>query len=208
MKKAFWLTALVAAMLVMVAAPTLAGFAYEANKPHLGGDVTPIDAYEMLQKNPEHTFLVDCRTRAEYQFVGHPEGAYNVPIRFLSTKVGKKGYVEVDNPDFGKDLLARFNPQTDTLIFLCRSGNRSCAGCNEAIKAGWSEDKVFNLMGGFEGGKNTNKASIFYGQRWDGGWQREGLPWTYSMDTALMYKPDVDKMAAGETEAQLKVARK
>ena len=208
MKKALWLTTLLTVMLVLVASPTLAGFAYEANKPHLGGDVTPVEAYEMLQKNPEHTFLVDCRTRAEYQFVGHPEGAYNIPINFLSTKAGKKGYLEVANPDFGKDLLGRFNPQTDTLIIFCRSGNRSCAGCNEAIKAGWPEDKVFNMMGGFEGGKNKTKDSIFYGQRWDGGWQREGLPWTYSMDTALMYKPDVDKMADSETDGLLKVARK
>jgi hypothetical protein len=28
------------------------------------------------------------------------------------------------------------------------------------------------------------------------------------MDTALMYKPDVDKMAAGGTDGRLKVARK
>jgi len=194
--------------LFLVGSPALAGYAYKTNKPHLGGDVTPVEAFEMLQKNPDHTFLVDCRTRAEYQFVGHPEGAYNVPIRFLTTKVGKKGYSEVGNSDFGKDLLARFNPETDTLIILCRSGNRSCAGCNEAIKAGWAEDKVFNLMGGFEGGKNKNKASSFYGQRWAGGWKLEGLPWTYKMDTALMYKPDVDKMAGTENDGLLKVAQK
>lgn len=206
MKKALWLVTLVAVVLLLAGSPALAGFAYEANKPHLGGDVTPVEAFEMIQKNPEHTFLVDCRTRAEYQFVGHPEGAYNIPIRFLSTKAGEKGYAEVDNPDFGKDLLARFNPQTDTLIILCRSGNRSCAACNEAIKAGWPEDKVFNMMGGFEGGKNKNKDSIFYGQRWDGGWQREGLPWTYSMDTALMYKPDVDKMTSGLGEERPRLA--
>ena len=66
----------------------------------------------------------------------------------FSTKAGKRGYVEVDHPDFGKDLMARYNPETDTLVILCRSGNRSCAGCNEAIKAGWPEDKVFNMMGG------------------------------------------------------------
>ena len=193
MKKALWLVTLVAVVLLLAGSPALAGFAYEANKPHLGGDVTPVEAFEMIQKNPEHTFLVDCRTRAEYPIVGHPEGAYNIPIRF---------------PPDGKDLQARFNPATDTLIILCRSGNRSCAGCNEAIKAGWPEDKVFNMMGGFEGGKNKNKASSFYGQRWDGGWRLEGLPWTYKMDTALMYKPDVDKMAECANGAALKVAFK
>lgn len=208
MKKAIWLTILMTVVLLMSVAPTLAGYAYKVNKSHLGGDVTPSEAYEMLQKNPGHTFLVDCRTRAEYQFVGHPEGAYNIPIRFFSTKAGHKGYSEVANPNFGKDLLARFNPKTDTLIILCRSGSRSCVGCNEVVKAGWPEDKVYNMMGGFEGGKNKNKASSFYGQRWDGGWRLEGLPWTYKMDTALMYKPDVDKMARTEGADHFRVARK
>jgi rhodanese-related sulfurtransferase len=130
--------------------------------------------------------------------VGHPVGAYNIPIRFLTTKIGKKGYVEETNSNFGKDLLTRFNPDTDTLIILCRSGNRSCAACNEAIKAGFAEDKVFNMMGGFEGGKNKNKDSLYYGKRWAGGWKLEGLPWTYSMDNNLMYKLDVDKMVASD----------
>jgi rhodanese-related sulfurtransferase len=172
------------------------GYTYKSNKEHLGGDVTPAEAFEMIKKDGEHTFLVDCRTRAEYQYVGHPEGAYNIPIRFLSTDAGEKGYKEVDNPDFGKGLLDRFNPETDTLIILCRSGNRSCKGCNEAIKAGFKEEKVFNMMGGFEGGKNKNKDSIYYGKRWAGGWKAEGLPWTYGMDKKLMYKPDVQKIMA------------
>jgi rhodanese-related sulfurtransferase len=105
--------------------------------------------------------------------------------------VGEKGYLEVDNPNFGKDLLARFNPETDTLIILCRSGNRSCAACNEAVKAGFSEAKVFNLMGGFEGGKMKYKHSAYHGQRTGGSWRNEGLPWTYSMDKKLMYEPDL-----------------
>lgn len=168
------------------------GYEYKSNKEHLGGNVTPMEAFQMIKKDPEHTFMVDCRTRAEYQFVGHPEGAYNIPIRFLSTDVGEKGYKEVGNPDFGKALLDRVNPETDTLIILCRSGNRSCKGCNEAVKAGFNEEKVFNMMGGFEGGKNKNKDSIYYGKRWAGGWKLEGLPWTFKMDKKLMYKPDVE----------------
>lgn len=197
MKKRVSLTVMLVMILALaMASPALSGYAYKTNKAHLGGDVTPAEAYEMVAKDPQHTFLVDCRTRAEYQYVGHPEGSYNVPVRFLSTKAGNKGYVEVTNPDFGKDLRARFNPATDTLIILCRSGNRSCTACNEAIKAGWPEDKVFNLMGGFEGGKNKNKHSSYYGKRWAGGWKLEGLPWTYSMKTELMYKPDIDKLAS------------
>lgn len=169
-----------------------AGYAYKVNKDHLGGDVSPVEAFKMVEKDPEHTFLVDCRTRAEYQYVGHPVNAYNIPLRFLSSKPGKKGYIEENNPDFSKALLARFNPETDTLIILCRSGNRSCTACNAAIKAGFKEDKVYNMMGGFEGGKNKNKKSRFYGQRWAGGWKLEGLPWTYKMKNKFMYQPDFE----------------
>lgn len=188
----FSLILLVIVFGLFVSAPAAySGYAYKSEKEHLGGDVTPSEAFEMVKKDPQHVFLVDCRTRAEYQFVGHPEGAYNVPVRYLTTKVGEKGYLEESNPNFGKDLLARFNPKTDTLIILCRSGNRSCTACNEAVKAGFAENKVFNLMGGFEGGKNSNKDSVYYGKRWDGGWKLEGLPWTYSMDKNLMYKADL-----------------
>jgi hypothetical protein len=52
------------------------------------------------------------------------------------------------------------------------------------------------MMGGFEGGKNKNKDSIYYGKRWAGGWKLEGLPWTYKMDSKLMYGPDVKKVMA------------
>jgi rhodanese-related sulfurtransferase len=206
MKRKMWTMFMSFIVMALIAVPALGGYAYKANKAHLGGDLTPVDAYAMAAKDPKHTFLVDCRTRAEYQYVGHPEGAYNIPLLFLSTKAGQKGYLEVENPDFGKDLLARFNPATDTLIFLCRSGNRSCVSCNEAIKAGWPEDKVFNLMGGFEGDKNKNKESIYYGKRWAGGWKLEGLPWTYSMDTNLMYKPDVDRSTAASSRPRFTLA--
>lgn len=183
---------IVAAVLASFAVVAMAGgFQYQPNKAHLGGDVTPVEAYQMVQKDPDHTFLVDCRTRAEYQYVGHPEGAYNIPIRFLTAKVGKKGYIETDNPDFGKALLDRFDPKTDTLVILCRSGNRSCTAANEAVKVGFDENRVFNMMGGFEGDKNKNRESAFYGQRWGGGWKNEGLPWTYSMDRRLIYQPDM-----------------
>lgn len=192
MRKFKTVLALSAAFILLATTAAFADFSYKSNKEHLGGNLTPQQAFEMVQKDPDHTFLVDCRTRPEYQLVGHIKGSYNIPIRFWSNKVGKKGYAEVDNPDFAKQLLAKFNPATDTLIILCRSGNRSCGACNEAIKAGFDEAKVFNLMGGFEGGKDKEKGSPTYGQRTKGSWRNEGLPWSYSMKKDYMYGPDVN----------------
>ena len=113
-KKAFLLSV---ALVFFLAPLAYAGYEYTVEREHKGGDVTPLEAYRMVQKDPQHTFLVDVRTRAEYQFVGHADGAYNIPFMFLTIEVGKKGYNLAPNPNFVKDLLARFNPKTDTLIF-------------------------------------------------------------------------------------------
>ena len=181
------------ALVFVLSGLAFAGFAYKAKKAHIGGDVIPSQVFEMIEKDPDHTFLIDTRTRAEYQLIGHPKGAFNIPLKFWTGKFGEKEYEMTANPDFGKDLLARFNPKTDTLLFMCRSGSRSCAACNEAVKAGFAEDKVFNIMGGFEGGKVKCKSSAYCGQRKLGGWRNEGLPCTYSIDKQLVYQPDLAK---------------
>ena len=158
---------------------------------HKGGDVTPSQAYKMATQDP-HVFIVDVRTRPEYVLVGHPTIAYHVPIKFWTGKHTSKGYGMVLNENFSQDLKNRFNPETDTLIFMCRSGGRSCDAANEAAsKADWPIDKMYNLMGGFEGDKLKNPDSVFNGKRMMGGWKNEGLPWTYKADPNLAY-PETD----------------
>lgn len=169
---------------------------YPVKGKHKGGDVTPVEAYKMLEADPEHTFLVDVRTRIEYQDIGHPVGAYNVPWKFYTTEVAKKkgkvkGYAKTKNKNFTKDLLARFNPKTDTLLMLCRSAKRTIASTTAAVDAGFKEDKVFNVLGGFEGDKVKDKSSPNHGKRMVGGWRLENLPWTYKMNSNLMYQPDL-----------------
>ncbi len=166
---------------------------YPIKGKHKGGDVTPKEAYKMLRKDPKNTFIVDVRTRTEYQDIGHPIGAYNIPWKFYTTKVGKKGYKKVLNKNFCNDLKARFNPETDTLLMMCRSAARTIASTTAAVDCGFKADKVFNMLGGFEGDKVKDKNSPFYGQRMIGGWRLEGLPWTYKMDKNLMYQPDLKK---------------
>lgn len=181
--------------LILVFALSAAAFGQQKVYPikgkHKGGDVTPVQAYKMLKADPKHTFLVDVRTRVEYQDIGHPVGAYHVPWKFYTNDAGKGGYKKVANKNFAKDLLARFNPQTDTLLLLCRSAKRTIPASTAAVDAGFKPDKIFNVLGGFEGDKVKDKESPFYGKRMMGGWRLEGLPWTYSMDPKLMYQPDV-----------------
>jgi rhodanese-related sulfurtransferase len=170
---------------------------YEVKVPHEGGNVTPSEAYAMIQKDPEHTFLVDVRTRAEYEFVGHPIGAYHIPFKLsgneLVEKKGKLAYAKPDSPNFAQDLLARFNPAKDTLLFMCRSGTRSCLSSTEAIKAEWPVENIFNILGGFEGDKITDENNPYYGQRKSGGWRNENLPWTYKINKKFVYQPDLSE---------------
>lgn len=170
--------------------PGVEDFKYKPKAKHQGRDVTPEQAYKMLQKDPKHTFLVDVRTRIEYQDIGHPLEAYNIPWKFYTTIVNKrKQYQKEKNKNFCADLKARFNPETDTLLMLCRSSWRTIATSNAAVDCGFKKNKVFNVMGGFEGDKA--KTGPDKGKRVKSGWRLEGLPWTYKMERKLIYQPDL-----------------
>jgi rhodanese-related sulfurtransferase len=156
------------------------------HKDHAGSDVTPSEAFKMVQADA-HTFIVDVRTRPEYVLVGHPTMACHIPIKFWTGKHTTKGYGMAMNGSFAQDLKSRFDPKTDTLIFMCRSGARSCAAADAAAKIGWPTNKIYNMLGGFEGDKVKNADSVFNGKRTMGGWKNEGLPWTYKVDDKLAY---------------------
>ncbi len=174
-------------------------------------NITPLQAYHMLKTQP-HTYLIDVRTRYEYQLIGHPLKAYNFPFMFLTNEFAKKGehfangkvapktrYQFVLNPDFIKELKKKFKP-TDNLIFMCRSTKRSHKAADLAYKNGFKNS--FNLLGGFEGyrfvGKKpeekalAKKYSPNYGKPgFINGWKYYGLPYTYKMDTEYIYPPDL-----------------
>lgn len=169
----------------LVAAGTSYQYASK-NKDHAGGDVTPSEALKMVQDNA-HAFIVDVRTRPEYVLIGHPSVAHHVPLKFWTGKHTSKGYGMTTNASFIQELNSRFDPKTDTLIFMCRSGARSCAAADAAAKAGWPSSKIYNMLGGFEGDKIKNTDSAFNGKRTMGGWKNEGLPWTYKVDDKLAY---------------------
>ena len=162
---------------------------YKKAMDYKGGDVTPLQASEILKKDTKQTFLVDVRTQYEYQDIGHPTGAYNIPYKFYTNKADEKGYKSVVNGNFCQDLKAHFNPADHTLIFMCRSGHRSSEATTAAVDCGFS--KSFNLMGGFEGDKVKDKNSPDFGRRVLNGWRAENLPWTYDMDKNLMYQADL-----------------
>jgi rhodanese-related sulfurtransferase len=136
-------------------------------------EISPQEAYDLAKK--AGVYLIDVRTIAEYVYVGHPENAYCLPILFWD----ERELVQVRNESFLQDLTSKFKKE-DTLVFICRSGNRSPVTARMAVAAGFQE--VFNVPEGFEGKKDEK------GYRTVNGGKNRGLPFTYKLEAKYLYR--------------------
>jgi len=163
----------------------------------------------MLNTVPE-TYLIDVRTRAEYQFVGHPIHAHLFPYRFMSREFGQQDEEEhryrydVKNEEFVNEVEKVFKKAANLLI-IGRDGNRSALAAKELTDAGFKN--VYHVEDGFEGPKfpsfdDSNKDKFYrqlakrnkiqgFNHRRHYGWQWWGLPWTYDIDPKYIYPPDL-----------------
>lgn len=132
------------------------------------GDITPEEAWKLLVDDPS-AVLVDCRTEAEWRFVGVPD---------LSELRRDVVYVEwttsngAHNDGFVADLTAAGVTADRPVVFLCRSGNRSIGAAIAATEAGLAPS--YNVLDGFEGNLDENR------HRGGTGWKAVGLPWSQS----------------------------
>ena len=135
------------------------------------GDITPEEAWKLLNDDPE-AVLVDCRTDAEWRFVGVPD---------LSSLQRDVLYVEWNSTDgkhndnFVDDVLQKIGvagSEQRPVVFLCRSGNRSIGAAEAATEAGIAPS--YNVLDGFEGNLDEHK------HRGGSGWKAVGLPWKQS----------------------------
>lgn len=138
--------------------------------------ISPQAAYN-LAATDEDTYIVDIRTSAEWQFVGHPgknkqgEGAaLEGKVVNISYMIEKKGTLVV-NPSFLTEIDEIFGGKPVTLILMCRSGNRSLPAATLLADNGYW---VLDLKVGFEGTTDAR------GYRTVNGWANDGLPYTYS----------------------------
>lgn len=122
----------------------------------------PKEAYAFLAENSEALFI-DCRTDAEYFFVGHAIGSIHV------------GWY--DGPDW--ELNRNFIPDVKKLsggvndkpvVIICRSGKRSVEAGEALESAGFK--RVINVTHGFEGDRNDLSQRGMLN-----GWRFDGLPW-------------------------------
>lgn len=127
------------------------------------GDLTPTEAHALLAERDD-AVMIDCRTMAEWTWVGVPAIA---GTRFVEWSRWPQG---TPNPEFVAQASDGLDPEQPVLL-LCRSGGRSAAAAHALTAAGYRE--VYNISGGFEGDVDAN------GHR-TGGWRGAGLPWQQS----------------------------
>ncbi|MFT4020887.1 MAG: rhodanese-like domain-containing protein [Acinetobacter sp.] len=133
----------------------------DAQNKQLGftGSVSPHQAWSLFQSG--HAVLVDVRTNEERKFVGYvPESIHIAWATGTSFNRNPRFLKELENK-VGKD---------QTILLLCRSGNRSALAAEAAFNAGFKQ--VYNVSEGFEGDLNDHQQRGHHN-----GWRVHGLPW-------------------------------
>jgi rhodanese-related sulfurtransferase len=123
-------------------------------------EVSPKEAYELMQSDPEYVYL-DVRSTMEFDD-GHPAGAVNVPIMHFTPGSGMK-----PNPDFVQTIEEKF-PKDAKLVIGCKTGGRSAQACQVMEKMGYTN--VANVRGGFVGAVDNT------GRLVEPGWSMLDLP--------------------------------
>ena len=137
---------------------------------HYAGDLPSKEAWDLLALDLE-AVLVDVRTDAEWNFVGIPDlskiSKSPILLQWLA-------FPDSDlNEQFGGQLEATGIHKDTTLLFLCRSGQRSAAAASLMTGRGFT--RCFNISDGFEGNPNNDRHRSA-----NNGWKYSGLPWTQS----------------------------
>jgi rhodanese-related sulfurtransferase len=92
----------------------------------------------------------------------------------------------IANPNFIAEVGQKFKT-SDTVLVICRSGNRSAAAVNALASAGYK--KAYSVTDGFEGDRVKDPASPDYGKRLKNGWKNADIPWTDQLDPQLIWIP-------------------
>jgi rhodanese-related sulfurtransferase len=189
-----WLYAALLAVLTATAAPgqdpgtPSAGQLPKEKQTTPGLYVTAREAYEKWRAAPDKVKVLDVRTPEEFILIGHAAMAWNIPLAFQTFEwdSARKHFAMKPNPDFVAQVKELSAPG-DTLLVMCRSGNRSARAVNLLAAAGFQD--VWNVTDGMEGDLVDDPASVFHGQRMKNGWKNSGLPSTYQVDPGRMRLP-------------------
>ncbi len=131
------------------------------------GDLSPIKAWEMLESD-KNCNLLDCRTFAEWQFVGIPDlSVINKKALFIEWQSFP---MMQKNENFLAEIVNSGVSKESTLIIICRSGARSRSAAEYLTNQGYNN--CYNFLEGFEG---SHDSSSHRGKV--NGWKFASLPW-------------------------------
>ncbi len=152
------------------------------------------EAHAIKQQLGDKVLLIDIRTRGEISYTGMATTVdAHVPLFEHPANApwdDKAGRFKMEfNHDFESEVARRMAAKglgkSDTLIVMCRSGDRSTKAVNLLSEGGYA--KVYTVVDGFEG--DSAKDGPNAGKRVVNGWKNAGLPWSYQLDKAKMYLP-------------------
>jgi rhodanese-related sulfurtransferase len=132
-------------------------------------EISPLEAWKMLASD-NNSVLIDVRSRVEFEYVGHPIGAINIPWQDAPASQVNPDFVDMVRASLQTDKTDAKKVEDLTLLLLCRSGSRSMAAAVELKKSGFRN--LFNVAEGFEGKLDGDKHRGTIN-----GWRFHKLPW-------------------------------
>ena len=126
-------------------------------------EVTPPEAWKMLSDDQD-AILLDVRSGFEFDYIGHPVGAINIPLQ--------EPPAWQTDPAFTDKVIEQLGvaSKNRTILTLCRSGKRSMLAATLLAQQGYQN--AVNIAEGFEGDLDENRQR---GNR--NGWLFHQLPW-------------------------------
>jgi rhodanese-related sulfurtransferase len=122
-------------------------------------NITSKDAWNLLKQI--NTYLVDVRTKNEWNTVGIPDiSELNKKTLFITWCVKDMSM----HQKFLDDLNSSITDKNSHVIFICKSGGRSAAAASLALQIGYKN--CYNIIDGFEGshygpGWNNNNTLLY-----------------------------------------------
>ena len=185
-----WLAGLVGST-TAVAAPVNPATVPEPKRSKAGlyVEARDVPAFFDASGGAARVLFIDVRTRAEAMFVGMATGVDAlvpfVELQELMTDwdAQRGAYKLEPMQDFAAEvqrrLLAKLLTKADTVLIICRSGDRSGRAATRLTEDGYTQ--VHTVIDGFEGDLSPQ------GRRDVNGWRMAGLPWSYKLDKTKMY---------------------
>jgi rhodanese-related sulfurtransferase len=163
----------------------------EEQRSKLGLYVLPKETPTFVKAQGGKVLFLDVRTRAEAQFMGMADGVdalvpYVEFQEFMTDWDDNRGFYKLEPfsdfaPEVERRLKAKGLTKNDTILLICRAGERSSRAADLLQSLGYT--KVYTVLNGFEGELSAK------GRRNVNGWKNDGLPWSYELDRKKMYFP-------------------